>query len=555
MITKRIRKLCMVVGVLFTMLSTQSAIANSDLAFHEVASTVMINSLQTEKPKSFLKELYTQLFFIPIWIDENSVSSFTKELFAQIKGDKTLFKTTQLYLDTIALEKEAKEIYSVNSSTVYQKVELEFKISQLYKGYADYTLYGSINWGAFNARLHNLQAKSLSAGWDTNSPIFSPVSLMENAVMSGSIKELFAQAKPKEYGYDKLQKELIRYLDIQKKNQWQRLNLIPLKQGQSDSSVSLLRERLTLTNDYVSCGTQEGQVYDNCLKNAVISFQKRHGFIANGVLGRETINAINTPIDKIIEKISLNLDRIKWLNQRGEKRHIIINIPAFTLFFEEDKKLIQQMKVIVGKKQNPTPIFSNTVSSIVLNPKWNIPTSIIQKEMIPKLINNPNAMARRGIEIRSGWDENSKPINPKSVDWGKYQYSSSVPFHFAQVSGSRNALGKVKFLFPNRFSVYMHDTPTKNLFNRNERAFSHGCIRLGEPRELLKTFASFNNSISYDASEKKLKSNNREFLALDNKVAIDVVYLTAFMGYDGKLQLRNDVYDYDNMQLQSYRKW
>ncbi len=552
---EKIRNLWVVVGIMFTLLSTQSATANSNLAFHEVASTVMINSLQTEKPKSFLKKLYTRLFFVPIWIDEEKVSSFAKELFQEIKEDKTLLSTSKLYRDTISLEKEANELYRNADSTLYKKVELEFKISQLYKGYADYCLYGSINWGAFNARLHNLKARSLNAAWDTHSPFFSPISLMEEAVMSGSISKLLRQSTPKEYGYSKLYNELLRYLDIQKSNPWVTLKLNGLRKGKSSSSVSPLRERLRLTNDYKSCGSTETDIYDKCLKKAVIRFQKRHGLIANGVIRKDTKRALNKPIEKIIEKISLNLDRIKWLNYRGEKRHIIINIPAFTLFFEQDKKLIQQMKVIVGKKRNPTPIFSNTVKSIVLNPKWNIPKSIIQKEMIPKLIRNPNAMARRGIEIRSSWGKNAKKINPKSIDWGKYQYSKNVPFHFAQVSGSRNALGKVKFLFPNRFSVYMHDTPNKKLFRRNVRAFSHGCIRLSKPRELLKTFASFNDSVSLSASKKRLRGKTRTFLGLNNKVPIDVVYLTAFVDYSGKLQFRNDIYNYDRMQLHSYRKW
>ncbi|MFK5976979.1 MAG: L,D-transpeptidase family protein [Sulfurovum sp.] len=553
MIIKRICNIWIVIGILFT-LSIQSISADSDLAFHEVASTVMINSLEAEKPKSFLKKLYRKLFFVPIWIDEDNLSSFARELFTLIKSDKTLEKSSQLYEDAILLQKEAKNLYSSNSIKLYPKVELEFKISQLYKGYADYTLYGSINWGAFNARLHNLKARSLNAAWDTHSPLFSPISLIEEAVMSGSLKELFVQAKPKEYGYSKLQKELIRYRNIQKNNQWQHIKLRGLKVGKSHSSVLDLRDRLRLTGDYQSCGDSE-YIYTKCLKNALKRFQKRHGLIANGVMRKDTMRALNIPIKKIIEKISLNLDRIKWLNQRGQKRHIIINIPAYTLYFEENKKLIQTMRVIVGKKKNPTPIFSNTVKSIVLNPKWNIPKSIVQKEMIPKLMKNPNAMARRGIEIRLGWGKNAKKVNPKSIDWGKYRYSKTVPFHFAQVSGSRNALGKVKFLFPNRFAVYMHDTPNKKLFRRNVRAFSHGCIRLAKPRKLLETFASFNSSVNLASSKKRLKGKKRQFLGLNNKVPVDVVYLTAFVDYDGILQFRNDIYGYDRMQLHSYRKW
>ena len=205
-------------------------------------------------------------------------------------------------------------------------------------------------------------------------------------------------------------------------------------------------------------------MYDKCLKEAVIHFQKRHGLVAKGRTSSETIRALNVPIELRIKQMRLNLDRIKWLHERNAKRHIMINIPAFTLFFEEDRKLRQSMRVITGKRKNPTPIFSNIVKTIVLNPHWNIPKSIIQKEMIPKLMRNPNAMARKGIEIHSGWGKDAKKIQGGSVDWSQYRYSKTMPFRFAQVPGYKNALGKVKFLFPNQFSVYMHDTPNKRLF-------------------------------------------------------------------------------------------
>ena len=213
------------------------------------------------------------------------------------------------------------------------------------------------------------------------------------------------------------------------------------------------------------------------------------------------------------------------------------------------------MEVITGKPRHPTPIFSNTVKTIVLNPYWNVPKSIIQKEMIPKLMRNPNAMARQGIEIRAGWGADAKKISGGSVNWSQYRYSKTVPYRFAQVPGYRNALGKVKFLFPNKFSVYMHDTPTKHLFKKNRRAFSHGCIRLEKPRELLRTFSTFNDNVDFDKSQKVLRGKKNSYIKLQEKVPVDVVYLTAWIDYDGKLQFRNDVYKYDEMQLKSFRKW
>ena len=192
---------------------------------------------------------------------------------------------------------------------------------------------------------------------------------------------------------------------------------------------------------------------------------------------------------------------------------------------------------------------------IVLNPYWNIPKSIIQKEMIPKLLRNPYALEKQGIEIYAGWGKDAHKVDPASVDWSQYRYSKTVPYRFAQVPGYKNALGKVKFLFPNRFSVYMHDTPTKPLFKRPKRAFSHGCVRLEKPRELLRTFASFENNVDFEKSQEILKGKKNVYLRLKEKVPVDIIYLTAWVDYDGKLQFRDDVYHYDKMQLQSYKRW
>ncbi len=540
-------------GLIAAFMFSQGANANANLEFHEVASTVMINSLKAQPSNSFLKQLYSRLFFVPVWIDENSLSSFSQELFRQIKQDKTLDKMSKLYQDTIKLEQKAQDIYGSNA-TLSQKVDLEFKISQLYKGYADYALYGSINWGAFQDRLYNLKAEGIEAGWVTYRPKFGPLSLIETAALSGSLSELFAQAVPKEYHYKELQASLIKYLEMQKNGGWP---IVPfkgvLKPGESNEVVPLLRERLRITGDG-SCNSTDDS-YDGCLKDAIVHFQKRHGLEDEGIIGKDTMAALNVPIEKRIEQIRLNLDRIKWLNERNAKRHIIINIPAFTLFFEEDSALRLQMKVITGTRKNPTPVFSNIVRTIVLNPHWNVPKSIIQKEMIPKIFRNPNAMKKEKIEIYSGWGPDAQKVSASSVNWGKYRYSKTVPYRFAQTPGYHNALGKVKFLFPNQFSVYMHDTPTKNLFQQNVRAFSHGCIRLSKPMELLETFSTFNDNVDFEKAQERLKGTKKEFLTLTEKVPVDVVYLTAYVDYDGVLQFRNDIYGYDHMQLQSYRKW
>jgi len=555
MMQNKLKRLWFKVTIVVTILATNTTVVKAEATFHDVASTVMMNSLEALPQKHFLRQLYTQLFFVPVWTQEDELSTLSEELFEHINNDKTLKESSKLKQDAKELAQEAKQMYAVYTP-LKEIVSLEFKIAQLYKGYADYTLYGSINWGAFQGRLYNLRENGIKADWVTYKPRFSPISLLESAVFSGSLETMFVKAMPKEYHYSKLKDKLITYLALQEQGGWEHLNFkASLKVGKSYNIVPALRERLRKSGDYKPCETAETEVYDKCLKKAVIHFQKRHGLVAKGVLGKKTRNALNVPIEVRIKQLRLNLDRIKWLYERNAKRHIIINIPAFTLSFEEDGVLRQEMRVIVGKRKNPTPIFSDTVETIVLNPHWNIPKSIIQNEMIPKLIKNPNAMAKKGIEIHTGWGKDASKINGGSVDWSKYRYSKTVPFRFAQVPGYKNALGKLKFLFPNQFAVYMHDTPNKKLFNRNVRAFSHGCIRLHKPRELLKTFSTFNDSIDFDKSKKRLKGKKKAYLKLETKVPIDVVYLTAYVDYEGVLQFRNDIYGYDKMQLQSYRQW
>jgi len=553
----RVLHLLIGLGLFSVLLFGESALARTgSVAFQENASDLMLNSLQGQPKHSFLRKLYTRVLFVPVWMHESSYTSSAKELFTQIQNDETLNKNGRLHKDSLLLEEEAQNIYA-NDGTLAEKISLEFKISQLYKAYTDYTYFGSINWGAFQARISNLIVNGVSTEWVLHRPDADPIGMVENAALGQSLKKQLQAAMPQAYNYKVLQKELEKYLTIRDNGGWENVFLSgKLNPGKHMKGVAALRERLLVTGDYIPCEeSQEDLVYDTCLQKAVKHFQARNGLKTDGVVGPGTLRVLNKSVDERITTIRLNLDRLKWLNERQEKRHVIINIPDFQLYFEEDGALIQTMRVITGTPKHPTPIFSDTVEYIVLNPYWNVPKSIIQKEMIPKLLHNPNAMSKQRIEVYSGWGKDAQKVDPASIDWSQYRYSKHMPYRFAQTPGTHNALGKVKFLFPNRFSVYMHDTPTKHLFKKDKRAFSHGCIRLQKPRELLQTFTTFNSNINFEKAQTTLKGKKKKYFNLKEKVPIDVIYLTAWVDYDGKLQFRNDVYGYDEMQLKSFRKW
>jgi murein L,D-transpeptidase YcbB/YkuD len=230
----------------------------------------------------------------------------------------------------------------------------------------------------------------------------------------------------------------------------------------------------------------------------------------------------------------------------------MVNIPDFRLYYKENGQQKLTMRVIVGDKSHHTPIFSNEVSFIVLNPYWLIPDSIVQKEMIPKMLKNPKYLEERGYEVRKDYRFSRAPIDTSKIDWAKVlRTGQTKKYKFMQPPGPKNALGKIKFKFPNRYAVYLHDTPTKRLFNKGQRAFSHGCIRIAEPKALLATFAKHERSVNYSSAKRILRGKEKKQLNLSQHVPVHIVYLTAWINTDGLLHYRSDVYNYDSKQHRS----
>ncbi len=509
--------------------------------FHEDASVTITAMIEKEPAKSFTKEFYSQLYFIPVWVHENGLSTFSKELLNQVLADKTLADNAFVKTRAISLL-ETGMSPSFDSLSVDDKLKVEFAMTGLYKEYVSHLLNGNINWSAFRGKLVNPKDESdINGGWLTYGGKENALTIMNDAVTNGSVTTALKNATPKAFKYQALEKKLVEYLAIKKQGGWGAIN--------SSSSASVVRKRLSMTGELGICSIN-GASFDGCLQGAISSFQKNNGMSATGSMNANTSKAMNESVDRKIAKLRLNLDRIKWLNHRYEPRSIMVNIPDYMLYFVENNNIKKQMRVIVGDKKHRTPIFSNRVSNIVLNPYWNVPDSIIKKEFMPKLLRNPNAMAGQGIEIRRNWDKDAPIISGSSINWKQYRGADAkIPFKFAQPPGAGNALGKIKFLFPNNFAVYMHDTPTKHLFATDVRAYSHGCIRLSEPRELLKIFASFDSAVSLPNANKILKGTIETNLALKNSIPVDIVYLTAWVDYNGNLQFRDDVYGYDAMQL------
>jgi murein L,D-transpeptidase YcbB/YkuD len=407
-----------------------------------------------------LDEMYKLLGHQPVWVSRAGLSVYATELFTEIKEDITLDKNGTIYKEyqrffAFPLPKNNKKI-----------VDYELAISKLYKRYMGHLLYGEINWKKFQ---RDLKRHHRNAAWVTHDVVASPESLLVTAINAGTLVTAFEKAKPQFQWFETLLIALKKYQKIAADGGWKRLPAFKtIKPEESNNSMLPdIRERLSLEGDYNDCPeVVDSTNYDACLLDAVKSFQKRHGLAAEGYIGKLTQKALSRSAEEKAAQIKLNINRMKWLKRDSERYRIFVNIPAFIMYVFDNHKQIQSMKVIVGKRRHETPVFYNRVRSIVLNPYWRIPRSIIRHEMIPKLKKNRHYLINNRIELHTGYSEHSPSVNSLKVNWHKYG-RNLPPYKFMQSPGVKNALGKIKYLFPNKFAVYMHDTNAKSLFKKN----------------------------------------------------------------------------------------
>ena len=516
------------------------------------------------KNRKFLRRFYRQNSYLPLWFNGDNFNIKSSILFNEIENDITLKKDDRVYKEYINL------INYLNSEN-RDNIHTELYFTSLYIDFLKHLIYGNIQWKSFELKLKRLRKKGISANWVYYRPNFS----ISELLLEPDIRETINEITPKRFGYPQLIEALKRLKELQKKGGWKKLpHFRRLRLGDTGQVVIKLRERLTASGDLKkrSCDADAdiGNIFekdekssdskldikitpdatfDKCLEDAVKNFQSRHGLKADGVVGKSTKKVLNIPIEDKIDKILLNIDRVKWLPRDEDSRYIIVNIPEYMLHYIENGKEIDKIPVIVGKKRHNTPIFKEDISYIVLNPYWKVPAGIVRKEIIPHMIRDPRYLKKEGLEIHINWYEKSRRINPYSIYWKDYYHTNlKFPYRIMQAPGPKNALGKIKFKFPNRFNVYLHDTPTKRLFRRAERAFSHGCVRVSKPIKLFETIASVNN-IDIKRYRKILRGKRKVQINLKRKIPVYIIYLTAgYNTHSGQVEFRDDIYGYDKMQ-------
>ncbi len=318
-----------------------------------------------------------------------------------------------------------------------------------------------------------------------------------------------------------------------------------LKPGMADGRVPLLRERLEVEPAAeTDPDLHDPELYDDTLVAAVEAFQESTGLTVDGIMGPRTLFALNgrSRADDIASIIA-NLERWRWMPRDLGAFHVMVNVPEFTVRVMEDHSVVHETRVIVGKPSNRTPTFSHTIDHLVVNPYWNVPVSIVREEMMPEIRSGPYGyFERHGYQVLANVGGRMQLINPYRIDW--YRVSPHA-VRIRQIPGSHNALGRIKFMFPNEHSVYLHDTPSKSLFGRDSRAFSHGCVRVQNPLEFADAILPHAAPQWNAARLESLYGGQERRVNLDNPVPVHLVYFTSTVGPDGELSHFEDIYGYD----------
>jgi murein L,D-transpeptidase YcbB/YkuD len=362
------------------------------------------------------------------------------------------------------------------------------------------------------------------------------------AAAAPDIAAFVAGFEPAQPEYQRLKAALADYRALAAAGGWTTIQDGPtLKPGMSGPRVMELRQRLGVP---VAPGGDR-LLFDGTLAEAVAAFQGRHGLEQDGLVGQNTLAALNVPVEERVQQMLLNMERRRWMPDDPGVRYVFVNLADFELKVVDGPKTVFDTRVVVGAPYHRTPVFSDEMTYVEINPYWNVPPSIARNELLPKIKADPGYLAANNFELLSNWSDSATAVDPYTVDW-----SAMAPERFTykvrQGPGPGNALGHIKFMFPNQFNVYLHDTPARSLFAKDQRSFSHGCIRVEDPE----TFGSFvlgqQPGWSLAAIDAAIATGQRQVVGLAAPLPVHIAYLTAWVNKDGTVNFRRDVYGRDD---------
>lgn len=485
----------------------------------------------------FLPAFYVQRQYQPVWLDEQGVRPTAPALLRALSSARDDgLEPSDYHLDAIeeirAAVAEGQPL--VFGRTAEQWAEFDILLTDAFLLFCSHLSGGRVN----PETLHN--------DWVISEPTVDMMALLHTVLTKAQLERAVDQLRPSVDGYARLRSHLYSLREVAANGGWPQVPQgLTLKPGDRNARVLALRHRLIADGGLRAAGRHEApDRFDNELIAAVKRFQSRNGLEADGLVGRQTLAALNTTVEQRIRQVELNLERWRWMPADLGDRYISVNTADFTLQVVEDGRPVIEMPVVVGKPARRTPVFSSQLSHVVVNPNWTVPFTIAVEDMLPKAIEDPGYFEERGISVYWGWDEKAPPIEPRHIDWQAYGVNN-FPFRFVQAPGPTNALGRFKFMFANKFAVYLHDTPNRAHFDQVERDFSSGCIRVADSVALAEYLLEDDPAWSDERLHSVLESGEPRVIHIQRRIWVHLIYLTAWVDRDGVLQFRRDIYDRD----------
>lgn len=367
--------------------------------------------------------------------------------------------------------------------------------------------------------------------WSIPRASFDAAAYLQHALQVDNFQESLESLLPKSEQYRKLQTAVMRYQSYVDRGDWQEILDTPLlRPGDAHHNIPAIQERLAFEDNSLIPETSNlTSLYDENLKQSVLKFQRRYSLKVDGIIGPETLSAMNVSASERLQQIKINLERLRWLPDDLGKRYIMVNLANYRLTAIDEDKIKLDMRVIVGKTKRPTPSFASKMTHIVFNPYWYVPRKLVRLDLLPKQLNNPDYFEQFNIRIYDHKNGQRTEIDPDSIDWSSIS-DQNFPYTLRQDPGKNNALGRLKFMLPNQWAINLHDTPSKSLFNHNKRNFSSGCIRVEDPLAL----ADFSLSgIHNQQAIVDIISSNANFTTrLKDPLSVYAVYVTVWPNDD-----------------------
>lgn len=486
--------------------------------------------------RNLLPLFYQSRAYQPAWIQEGRPAPQIKSLIRALKmADSESLVSMDYHLSKIEeITQEAERMVKKNRLLPDAALaELELLSSDAFLTYATHLRRGKVNF------------ETLAVAWEGFCVDEALVQILESALAADSIEETLGGLPPRHAFYFNLKKALASYWGLAKTDAWEPLpDRLTLKKGDKGKAVKLLCRRLSIFGDLGEEKKKVKDVFDDSLEAALRRFQGRHGLETSGVLDQPTLAALNVPAEERIRQLELNLERWRWMPHDLGGRFIYINIANFELQAYEKLRKVLTMKVVAGNAAWQTPDFSSQMTHLIVNPYWTIPIPVILKETVNFILQDPCYLSSNKMVILRGWGKEEKEIDPGSIDWAKLN-EKNLNFRIRQDPGPLNVLGRLKFVFLNKYDVFLHDTPYQEDFSKTIRAFSHGCVRAEKPVELAAYVLRGKPRWDIRRILAAIEQGVEQTVKLVDPIDVYFLYGTAWQDKDGTVEFRPDVYERD----------